>query len=132
MSNYQTDHIEAMAELFKALSNPQRLRMFAKLASACREGTCCEGGGDETMRRCVGELGEDMGLAASTVSHHIKELRQAGLLKVERRGQRVECWLDLEMLGLVAGFLEECGVVRQVCADACNSEQDGKGGNADG
>lgn len=121
-----------MAELFKALSNPQRLRMFAKLASACRDGSCCQGGGEEAMGLCVGELGEDMGLAASTISHHIKELRQAGLLKVERRGQRVECWLDMEILGVVAGFLDECGVVRPGDANNRAELTVGKGGDENG
>lgn len=30
----------------------------------------------------------------STVSHHIKELRRAGILVVERRGKNIECWVN--------------------------------------
>mgnify|MGYP003905405807 CR=1 FL=1 len=41
---------------------------------------------------CVGELGKDLNIVASTISHHMKELRQAGLVRMERRGQRIECW----------------------------------------
>lgn len=88
--------------MFKALSNPQRLRIFLKFCK-CRVPRSCDAT-DEGMPCCVGELGGDLGLAASTVSHHIKELRQAGLLQVERRGQRIECWISDDVLQLLASF----------------------------
>lgn len=56
------------------------------------------------MRECVGELGKDLGIAPSTVSHHIKELYRAGLIKMERRGQNVECSVNPEMLSALALF----------------------------
>ncbi len=55
----------------------------------------------------MGEISRDMGIAASTVSHHIKELRQAGLIRMERRGQKVECWVDPERLDDLASFFSE-------------------------
>lgn len=120
MSNNRNDQIEALAAVFKALSNPQRLRMFLKLAADCSDGKCCVGE-REDIRRCVGELGEDLGIAASTVSHHLKELRTAGLLNVERRGQKIECWLDIRMLGELTGFIDSLGGNRQ--ADRCGDER---------
>ena len=53
---------------------------------------------------CVGELGQDLGIVASTISHHIKELRQAGLIRMERRGQKMECWIDPETLSALRDF----------------------------
>ena len=74
--------------MLKALSHPQRLRMFLKLEEYCGPTSCAASA--EGMARCVGDLGANLGLAASTVSHHLKELRQAGLIQVERRGKRDE------------------------------------------
>ncbi len=55
---------------------------------------------------CVGMLGKDLGIAPSTVSHHIKELRNAGLIIIRRRGQTLECSVDPEMLNRLAAFFE--------------------------
>ncbi|MCK5418049.1 MAG: helix-turn-helix transcriptional regulator, partial [Desulfobacterales bacterium] len=45
-----------------------------------------------------------LGIVASTISHHIKELRQAGLIRMERRGQKMECWIDPETIAALQGF----------------------------
>lgn len=57
------------------------------------------------MRRCVGELGQDLEIDPSTVSHHLKELRRAGLIRVERRGKNILCWVDRETVEAVANLL---------------------------
>jgi len=103
MSNIGEDEVERLAAAFAALSNPQRLRMFMKLAA-----TCCapgEGAPVESGCCCAGEVGADLDLAASTASHHLKELRRAGLMHVERRGRRVDCWASQETLQRLAAFL---------------------------
>lgn len=88
--------------MFKALSNPQRLRIFLRLAESCGRSECDATA--DAMRCCVGELGEDLNVTPSTVSHHLKELRQSGLMNVERRGQKIECWVSDEALSLLATF----------------------------
>ncbi len=60
-------------------------------------------------RRCVGELGEELNIAASTVSHHIKELRQAGIIVVERRGKNIECWINEEAVAALRALLGSGG-----------------------
>jgi ArsR family transcriptional regulator len=61
------------AAMFKALGDPVRLRLFSLVASH-------EGG-----EACVCDI-SDVGVSQPTVSHHLKKLREAGLLISERRG----------------------------------------------
>jgi ArsR family transcriptional regulator len=106
MSNSLNKNIDKFAEIFKALSNPNRLRLFMRLVTCCKPGTVTSinANTDSEGCACVGELGRDLNIAASTISHHMKELRQAGLVRMERRGQRIECWIDPETLGHLKGF----------------------------
>ena len=106
MSNNQDKHIEKFSEMFKALSNPNRLKIFLRLVSCCNPGTITEikdGAGPESCA-CVGELGQDLGIGPPTISHHIKELRRAELIRMERRGQKIECWIDPETMAALKGF----------------------------
>ncbi|MFG3614515.1 ArsR/SmtB family transcription factor [Nocardia sp. NPDC047654] len=66
-----------LAGMFKALSDPVRLRLLSMVASrAGREA-------------CVCELAEGFDVGQPTISHHLKVLREAGLLSSERRGSWV-------------------------------------------
>ena len=94
MSNYKPLNPEEIAEAFKALSNPNRLQIFQRLLTCCTPGTVCST--DTASGFCVGELGEDLAIAPSTLSHHIKELQRAGLIKTLRKGKNVECFVDVE------------------------------------
>ena len=102
MSNSRTVDLARYAEAFAALSNSNRLRIFLRLVACCPPGTSCVTDAEASV--CVGELGEDMRIAPSTVSHHIKELHRAGLIQMERRGQKVECWVDREAMDDLAEF----------------------------
>jgi ArsR family transcriptional regulator len=64
---------EVMAGMFRALSDPVRVRLFSRIAS--------RPGGEA----CVCDI-QDVGVSQPTVSHHLKKLREAGLLTSERRG----------------------------------------------
>ena len=64
-----------LARRFKALGDPVRLRLLSRIASAA-EGEIC-----------VCDLtGGDFEVSAPTISHHLKTLREAGLITGERRG----------------------------------------------
>ncbi|WP_245663095.1 ArsR/SmtB family transcription factor [Nocardia inohanensis] len=63
-----------LAAGFKALADPVRLRLLSLIAAA---------GGAEV---CVCELTPAFDLSQPTISHHLKVLREAGLLTSERRG----------------------------------------------
>lgn len=67
---------EDLASTLKVLADPARLRIISMLASA----------GDEA---CVCDLTEPLGLSQPTVSHHMKQLREAGFIESERRGKWV-------------------------------------------
>ena len=103
MSNYQKEEVHRFAEVFKALANPNRLHIFLRLISCCPPGTKCIS--DASGQRCVGELGQDLEIDPSTVSHHLKELRRSGLIRMERRGKNIICWVDQEMVLEVANLL---------------------------
>jgi ArsR family transcriptional regulator len=107
MSNNLNKELLRFADIFKALSNPHRLRIFLKLTSCCAPGTVCrvEAGGGAY----VGQLADDLDIAPSTVSHHIKELRQAGLIRMRRRGQKIECWVDPDAYHELATFFHAGG-----------------------
>jgi ArsR family transcriptional regulator len=105
MSNVEIKKdIEKYAEIFKALSNPHRLRIFLNLVSCCSPGTVWAVDAQES--RSVGDLAKDLDIVASTVSHHIKELRQAGLIKMRRAGQKIECWVDPEIIKELEEFFK--------------------------
>lgn len=66
-----------MAPMLAALADPVRLRIISMLIAA-PNGSCCG---------C--DLEEPLGLSQPTVSHHLKVLREAGLVEGERRGRWV-------------------------------------------
>ena len=99
--------MSGLARIFKALSDGNRLAIFR----AIREGyKCCEvkpDGSQEPVGNTVSEIAEDFDLSLSTVSHHLKELRGAGLIISERRGQWVYCRPNHEVLEQIQEFIQE-------------------------
>jgi ArsR family transcriptional regulator len=62
----------ALAASFKALADPTRVAIVNRLAAA--------------PEVCVCAFVDELGLSQPTVSHHLRVLREAGLVEVERRG----------------------------------------------
>lgn len=102
MLNCGNDKFGRYVEIFKALSHPHRMRVFLALVSCCPPGTACRA--TAALPQCVGEISEAMGIAPSTLSHHLKELRRAGLIRAERKGKNVECSVDPAVLRDLAEF----------------------------
>ena len=105
MSKSITLDLQQYADIFKALSNIQRLKIFMRLASCNVEGDTCNADGQ--ICQCVGVLGRDLGVSAPTVSHHLKELHRAGLIRMKRRGQRIECSVDPDIHNALEKFLKQ-------------------------
>lgn len=69
------DQAQRLAAGFKALADPTRVAIVNRLAAA-------EGG-----QVCVCDIVDAFDLGQPTISHHLKVLREAGLVDVERRGK---------------------------------------------
>ena len=63
---------EDLADAFKALADPTRVAIVNRLSTASAV--------------CVCDLTAAVGLSQPTISHHLRILRDAGLIDVERRG----------------------------------------------
>ncbi|MFF7241426.1 metalloregulator ArsR/SmtB family transcription factor [Streptomyces collinus] len=88
------DRAAELAKLFKALGDPVRLRLLSMIASRA--------GGEV----CVCDLTPAFELSQPTISHHLKLLRQAGLIDCERRGTWVHYWALPDTLDRLAAFLK--------------------------
>lgn len=91
-----------LARIFRALGDPSRLAIFELVRECCREDS---GHSTTDLRNSVSEIAREFDLSLSTVSHHLKELRTAGLIKCERQGQHIFCSVNPEVLGIVEQFV---------------------------
>ncbi|MGW6426594.1 ArsR/SmtB family transcription factor [Nocardia sp. NPDC055053] len=89
-----------LAGVFKALSDPVRLRLLSLVASR-------QGG-----EACVCDLSAGFELSQPTISHHLKVLREAGLLSSERRGSWVYYRIEPQSLAPLARLLDGTAVAR--------------------
>ena len=83
-----------LAVLFKALGDPVRLRLMSMIA--------CHAGGEA----CVCELTGAFDLSAPTISHHLKVLRESGLVDSQRRGTWVYYRANPDVLARVAAVVD--------------------------
>ncbi|MQA94956.1 MAG: metalloregulator ArsR/SmtB family transcription factor [Streptosporangiales bacterium] len=83
---------ERTAKMFRALGDPVRLRLFSRIASFA--------GGEA----CVCDI-SDVGVSQPTVSHHLKKLKEAGLLTSERRGTWVYYRVEPSVLSTMGQLL---------------------------
>ncbi|MFF4381479.1 ArsR/SmtB family transcription factor [Kitasatospora sp. NPDC001547] len=83
-----------LAKVFKALSDPVRLRLLSLIASH-------EGG-----EACVCDLIGPFDVSQPTISHHLKVLREAGLVGSERRGTWVYYWVLPAALAKLSSLLQ--------------------------
>jgi len=101
---------KAIAGMFKALGDPTRFRIFSFLRSC--GGPVAVGEEGEVRPVCgptVGEVcchvtGADR--ISSTISFHLKELRNAGLITVERRGKNMVCAVEPAALETLRVYME--------------------------
>ncbi|WP_371380099.1 ArsR/SmtB family transcription factor [Sporomusa aerivorans] len=88
-----------MAKIFKALSNPNRLELYLKIAKAHEASF-------ETGCECfVTDLIDSLNIGAPTISHHIKELSNADLIFTEKRGKFLICRVNEKLVAEVSKLL---------------------------
>ncbi len=91
--------IKKMAKIFKALSNPNRLELYLKIAEAHE--TSFQAGGE-----CfVTDIIDCLNIGAPTISHHIKELANADLISTEKRGKFLICQVNEKLVNEVSQML---------------------------
>ncbi len=90
-------NLNQAARCLEKLGNPTRLEVFRLLVRAGHEGLS------------VGEIQDHLGVPASTLSHHIGHLVNAGLVVQEREGRQLICKPDFTLMDGLIGFLtDEC------------------------
>jgi ArsR family transcriptional regulator len=94
-----------LVALGQALSDPIRVRMLGLMAAAAREGRGCCGlpdlgapaeAGEKNVGVCVCEFEDYFGMGQSKVSYHVRKLKDAGLIREEKRGKWSFYSLDRE------------------------------------
>jgi len=78
-----------------ALAQDVRLRIFRSLVVAGKDGLT------------PGDLGEKLGVAATTLSFHLKELTHSGLVSQERQGRNLIYRASFETMNELLGYLTE-------------------------
>jgi ArsR family transcriptional regulator len=100
-------NIDDISARLEALGNPTRLRLFQALVRA----------GDNGLP--VGRLQDRIGIAASTLTHHLQKLIAVGLVSQERQSTVLVCRANYPMMREVAGAL-----VDQCCAEGVHPADD--------
>jgi ArsR family transcriptional regulator len=118
--------VERLVALGRALSDPIRVRMLSMMAEGR---SCCDFSasgvpvteGDEGI--CVCEFEEHFSMGQSKVSYHVRKLKDAGLVREERRGKWTFYSLDREaasgLLGDAADYLLSTPEKRRVVGGCC-------------
>lgn len=91
------ERVAPLADLFRLLGDPTRL----KIVLVCVTG-----------RRAVGAIADALGLSPSLVSHHLRRLRAARIVRAEREGKQVfYAAADAHIGAMLAGMLEHVAEV---------------------
>ena len=95
--------IVQVAKSLKELGHPTRLATYMQLVRAGPKGVT------------VGAVQEALDIPGSTLSHHLKGLEAAGLIRQRREGRTLFCVAQYAQLNSVIEFLQE-----ECCADECS------------
>jgi DNA-binding transcriptional ArsR family regulator len=97
MPQSKPDEVVRFADMFSAIGTEARLRILRLLLSAHPEGMV------------VGEIGSELGIPASTLSHHLDKLKNESLVQVRRDGTFLHYTANTGVLQELLGFLyAEC------------------------
>ncbi|MDD5008945.1 MAG: helix-turn-helix domain-containing protein [Syntrophorhabdaceae bacterium] len=108
------------SKIFKALSSEQRLKIFLMIYKQCcapgdqQGGSEFKAGGDKlccagatkVIKKAFSHACDCMKLSRSTISHHFKELQNAGLITCEREGRTFRCKVNDQAVKAIRDFLK--------------------------
>jgi DNA-binding transcriptional ArsR family regulator len=98
-----------LVQIFSSLAGETRIQLLQVLrakALNCSDPATC----DLSEHCCdVSELAAASGMALSTISYHLKELRRAGLIQTHRRGKHIYCSINKITTDQLAQFFESFG-----------------------
>ena len=100
------ESVNRLVALGRAISDPIRLRMLSMMAQGR---SCCDFSAsgvpaeEDEEGICVCEFEEYFGMGQSKISYHVKKLKDAGLVREERRGKWAFYSLDREIAGELLG-----------------------------
>ena len=98
--------VERLGALGRALSDPVRVRMLGMMAEGrgcCSLPDCGVPAEDQDVGICVCEFEGYFGMGQSKVSYHMRKLKEAGLVREERRGKWGFYSIDREAAGELLG-----------------------------
>ena len=97
MTAGKSDNVARYADMLSAMGTEPRLRIMRLLLSAHPEGMV------------VNEIGEELEIPSSTLSHHLDKLKNEGLVQFQREGTFLRYSANTAALGELLGFLyAEC------------------------
>jgi ArsR family transcriptional regulator, arsenate/arsenite/antimonite-responsive transcriptional repressor len=91
--------LDELVKVFKALGCDQRIKIIQMLREWEGIDACCDG-----VLKAFTRMSEEIEVSRSTLSHHFKELENAGLIVCERQGQAMQCKVNEELLSRVKEF----------------------------
>ncbi len=92
------DPLKDLPKMFKALSHPNRFRLFLEILEQEKRAY-------EDDHACfLHVIMEKLDVGAPTVSHHLKELVNADLIRTERQGKFLTCQVNPDALDALRGF----------------------------
>jgi ArsR family transcriptional regulator, arsenate/arsenite/antimonite-responsive transcriptional repressor len=113
-ATFPEERVEGIVALGRALSDPIRVKMLGMMAEAAASGRgCCDlpdrgvPAEDEDAGICVCEFEDHFGIGQSKVSYHVRKLKDAGLVREERRGKWSFYSLDRDAARELLGDLSE-------------------------
>lgn len=96
-SRSKPEDVTRFADMLAAMGTEPRLRIMRLLLTACPDGMF------------VGEIGEELAIPSSTLSHHLEKLKNEDLVQVQREGTFLRYKVNPEALQALISFLyAEC------------------------
>jgi ArsR family transcriptional regulator len=107
---FSEERVERLVALGRALSDPIRVRMLGMMAegrSCCALPDLGVPAEDQDKGICVCEFEDYFGMGQSKVSYHVRKLKEAGIVREEKRGKWSFYSIDQESAAQVLGEVEE-------------------------